>query len=113
MSDLPVALVGHGYWGSNLARNLHSAAGVCLVAVADAGDERRELAAHLYPGVEVYESLQEVLDNDLVRAVVLATPVATHADLALRVLDAGRHVFVEKPLATTTADAVSITGRGP
>jgi len=107
-SEIGVALVGFGYWGPNLARNALAADGLMLTAIADGNSEHRAAAAKLYPGVDVVEDLGTVLGRDDVDAVILATPAATHADLAQAVLDSGRHVFVEKPLATTVADAEAV-----
>lgn len=99
------ALVGFGYWGANLARNLAAASSVEFVGIADVSDELRSEAARRFPGVRVYRSLAEVLADPDVEAVVLATPAATHGALATEVLRSGRHVLVEKPLATDVAAA--------
>lgn len=104
-----VALVGFGYWGPNLARNLQSLAGPRWRYLVDASPERRERAAAHYPQVTVTDDLAPVLDDDEVTAVVLATPAATHAPLGRALLEAGKHVMVEKPLALSTADAVALT----
>lgn len=103
-----VALVGYGYWGPNLARNAQAARGMKLVAIADGDATRRSAAEQLYPGVAILDGLAAVLSRDDVDAVILATPAATHADLAQTVLTSGRHVFVEKPLATTVEGAKAI-----
>lgn len=103
-------LVGMGYWGANLARNLDAAEGVELVAVADGDAERRSLAARRYPRARIVGGLEELLDDPELDAVVVATPVSTHAAMARRVLSAGRHVFVEKPLATNEVDAEELVG---
>src|SRR5690606_693632 len=104
-----VALVGFGYWGPNLARNLQNLAGPRWRYLVDASAERRERAAAQYPQVTVTGDLDQVLDDDAVTAVVLATPAATHAPLARRLLGAGKHVLVEKPRALSTDDAVALT----
>jgi predicted dehydrogenase len=108
LSRTRVALVGYGYWGSNLARNLHAARNLDLVAVADADPAQRARAAHVFPGAAALESFDAVLARDDVEAVVLATPAGTHADLAVRALESGRHVLVEKPLATTVREGARI-----
>ncbi len=102
-----VALVGAGPWGSNIGRTL-AAIGV-LDSVADV-DERRagDLAAEC--GVPV-RSLPEVLDDPSVHAVAVAVPAALHAEVGLRVLDAEKHLFVEKPLALHLADAELLVER--
>lgn len=103
-----VALVGYGYWGANLARNLTSASSVSLLGVADPDEGQRDAATKAFPGVAVWRDLDAVLQVDEVEAVVLATPTTTHAAMASAVLSAGRHVLVEKPLTMTVADAEAI-----
>jgi predicted dehydrogenase len=104
-----IALVGFGYWGPNLARNLNALANGAWRYLVDSSPERLQRAAALYPHVEVTGDLDRVLADPAVTAVVLATPAATHRELARRALTAGRHVLVEKPLALTTADATELT----
>lgn len=99
-----VGLVGYGYWGANLARNLRAAGTTDLVAVADPDEERRDAALRDH-AVKVAASLDDLLEDEAVEAVVLATPASMHADGAVRALEAGRHVLVEKPLAMTPDDA--------
>jgi predicted dehydrogenase len=100
-----VAVAGLGYWGPNLARNF-AALPDCEVAwLCDASAEALARVGAHHPDARRATELDEVLGDDGVDAVVLATPVPTHADLAERVLDAGKHCFVEKPLATSVADA--------
>jgi predicted dehydrogenase len=103
-----IAQIGFGYWGPNLARNLGTLAGPRWRHLVDLSPERREKAASLYPHVNVTDDLDAVLADDEVSAVVVATPAASHAPLARRALAAGKHVFVEKPLALSTADAVEL-----
>lgn len=100
-----IAVVGYGYWGVNLARNVAAATTTELIGIADPGADRMELAAVNHPGIAVWAALDDALADDRVEAVVLATPASTHADLALSALEAGRDVLVEKPLAETSADA--------
>ena len=94
-----VAVVGFGYWGPNLVRNLASTPGAALRVVCDASPERLQAVGRAYPGVDLSASVDEVLARADVDAVVVATPADTHFDLARRVLETGRSVFVEKPLA--------------
>ncbi|WP_020521469.1 Gfo/Idh/MocA family protein [Catelliglobosispora koreensis] len=102
------AQIGFGYWGPNLARNLGTLAGPRWRYLVDLSPERREKAASLYPQVNVTDDLDAVLADDQVSAVIVATPAASHAPLARRALAAGKHVFVEKPLALSTEDAVEL-----
>ncbi|MBI3970099.1 MAG: Gfo/Idh/MocA family oxidoreductase [Chloroflexi bacterium] len=98
-----VGVVGAGYWGPNLIRNLAELTGSPLAAVCDRVPDRLEYVRRRYPGVQVYESFDELVADPGVDAVVIATPAETHARLAAQALAGGKHVFVEKPLATSSA----------
>ncbi len=100
-----VAVAGLGYWGPNLARNFAALPGCEVVWLVDASPEALARVGASHPDARRATSLDEALADDSVDAVVLATPVPSHAALAEQVLDAGKHCFVEKPLATTVADA--------
>ncbi len=104
-TPIRVGVAGLGYWGPNLARNLAAIPGCELRWLCDASAGARARAEQTFPGARSAEDLQELLDDPELDAVVLATPVPTHAELATRVAEAGKHCFVEKPLATTAADA--------
>jgi predicted dehydrogenase len=95
--DVRIAHVGLGAWGTNLVRNVDDVAD--LVWIADASQERLELLARRYPNAKVAAGIEEILGDESVEAVVIATPVPTHFELARRALEAGKHVFVEKPPA--------------
>ena len=97
-----IAVVGYGYWGSKHVRVLSSTPGVD-VSVVDGHPERLTEAAANYPAARLAAQLDDVLDD--VDGVIIATPPGTHAPLAQHALDAGKHVLVEKPLATSVADA--------
>ncbi len=101
---LRVGVVGCGCWGPHLVRNLHDMPDVDLVGVADRRPERLAYALRAYPTVRPFPDHTELLDAD-VDAVVLATPIDTHFALAREALAAGKHVLVEKPLATSVAEA--------
>ncbi len=103
--SLRLAVVGLGYWGPNLARNFAAISGCELAWLCDPSPDAREHAATQFPTARVTGDLADVLADDTLDAVALATPVPTHADLAVRVLEAGKHCFVEKPLAQSVADA--------
>ena len=100
-----VGVVGLGYWGPNLARNLAAIPGCELRWLCDPVEEAREKLAQTFPGARASGELSDLLGDAELDALVLATPVPTHAGLALQVAQAGKHCFVEKPLATTAADA--------
>jgi predicted dehydrogenase len=105
VTPIRVAVAGLGYWGPNLARNLAAIPGCEVRWLCDPDEQRRARTAQQLAGARVSGELDELLGDTELDAVVLATPVPTHAELATRVLRAGKHCFVEKPLATTAADA--------
>jgi predicted dehydrogenase len=100
-----IAVAGLGYWGPNLARNFAGLPDTEVRWLCDADEEALARAAAALGVARITVSLDEVLADPEVDAVVLATPVPTHADLAVRVLQASKHCFVEKPLAQSSADA--------
>lgn len=100
-----IAVVGLNYWGPNLARNFDRLPGCELAYCCDLDSGVLDRHKSAFQNAAFTTDLDEVLDDQSVDAVVIATPVPTHADLACRVLEADKHVFVEKPLALTTADA--------
>ena len=102
---IAVGVAGLGYWGPNLARNLAAIPGCELRWLCDAVPETRERLSRSFPEARLTGDLEDLLADESLDAVVLATPVPTHAELACAVLEAGKDCFVEKPLATTAADA--------
>lgn len=105
-----IALVGLGYWGEKVLRNLLDVAGTQPILGIDTNPARAAALAQRYPGVD-YQPSVDAIEGDDVEAVIVATPVESHARLVRRALDAGRHVLVEKPLATRSADAVDLAER--
>jgi predicted dehydrogenase len=103
-----VGLVGLGYWGPNLARNFDELG--ALAALCDLDPELRERFAARYPNVTIYADYGELLANPGIDAVVVATPVPTHYALAKQALEAGKHVFVEKPPAMRAAEMAELVG---
>jgi predicted dehydrogenase len=108
MDAVRIGVAGAGYWGKNLVRTFAAAAGARLVAIADASPEIRARMARSHPEAEAVENAGELFQRPDVDAVVLATPAATHADLALAALEAGKDVFVEKPLALDVESALRV-----
>ncbi len=106
-SETPVrvGVVGLGHWGPNLARNFAAISGCELAWLCDGSEEVRQRWAPTFPGARMSADIQQLLDDPQLDAVILATPVPTHATLAVTVLRAGKHCFVEKPLAQTVVDA--------
>lgn len=95
-----IAQIGVGYWGPNLLRNLVSNNNCEVKIVADLSENRRSFVNKLYPTVEITDCTNDVFNNSEIDAIVIATPVATHFDLTIKALKSGKHVLVEKPMAT-------------
>ena len=102
---LAVGVAGLGYWGPNLARNFDRLPQAELRWICDGSEAARERWGAVFPDARASGDLEELLADPELDAVVLATPVPTHAALAVRVLEAGKHCFVEKPLAQSVAEA--------
>lgn len=100
-----VALIGYGYWGVNLLRNLIAIKGCNVVMVCEPNKKRREILNLTHPSTQVTDDYNDVLNNPDINAVVIATPVHTHFDLVKKALDTNKHVLVEKPLTTSTTEA--------
>jgi predicted dehydrogenase len=102
---IKIGVVGLGYWGPNLARNFAAIAGCELTWLCDESMEACDRLAPSLPSARTTADLDDLLNDPELDAVALATPVPTHAALAVRVAESGKHCFVEKPLATTAVDA--------
>jgi predicted dehydrogenase len=100
-----IGIIGLGYWGPNLVRVLAELDGVDLSWICDRAPERLERVSRRYPAVRATRELEQLLADDDLDAVAIATPVGTHATLARAALEAGKHTFVEKPLAASVAEA--------
>ncbi len=101
-------VIGYGYWGPNIARNLSSLEGTRLVAICDKSEAALKRAKHAFPGVLVTQDCTELLTSPDIDAIAVITPVWTHFDLAKRALENGKHVFVEKPFTSTSAQATEL-----
>jgi predicted dehydrogenase len=99
-----LTVVGLGYWGPNVARAVTAVKGGRLYGICETDPARLERFAGMYPSAVAFPTLDDALADDQVHAVILATPVDTHFRLAERVLRAGKHLLVEKPLARTSAE---------
>jgi predicted dehydrogenase len=102
---LRVGIVGLGYWGPNLLRGLLELPGVDVTYICDLSEERLSAFARRYPGATPTIRYEDLLEDPQLDAIVIATPVFTHFELAAAALRAGKHTFVEKPLAASTAEA--------
>src|SRR5580704_34548 len=100
-----IGVVGYGYWGPNLARNFTETEDCQVAGIADFRPERLALALRRHPAAVVTTNPEELLRSPNIDAIAIATPVAAHFDMAMRALQAGKHVFVEKPLTTTSEES--------
>jgi predicted dehydrogenase len=105
---ITVGIVGYGYWGPNLVRNFAETRGARVGSVADLSAARLDVATRRYPGITARLDPRELIHDPAVDAVVIATPVDTHFDLALAALQAGKHVLVEKPFTSSAEQAVRL-----
>jgi len=111
VTEVRVAAVGCGYWGPNVIRNLADIQGFDLRWVCDADPGRLQPIATRYPGARATTRIDDILSDPLVDAVYLGTPVSTHYELASRVVAKGKHVLIEKPLATTVREAEALAAK--
>ena len=105
---LNIAQIGVGYWGPNLLRNIVANKRCQITRVVDLSSNRRDYVKGLYPDIEVTDRIEKVFQDAVIDAVVIATPVNTHFDLAIQALEAGKHILVEKPLARSIEEAGKI-----
>lgn len=102
---LKIAVIGYGYWGPNLVRNFVEAPDSEVVMVADMSEDNLKRVSSRYPAIQTTTSVDDIYNNSEIDAVVIATPVHTHYDLALSALQSGKHVLVEKPMASSSEQA--------
>jgi predicted dehydrogenase len=110
-ADVRVAAVGCGYWGPNVIRNLAVVPGFDLRWICDADPDHRSAVVARYPNVRATTRIDDILDDASVDAVYLATPVSTHFQLGSRVLERGKHLLLEKPLATNVEEAEGLAAQ--
>jgi predicted dehydrogenase len=103
--SIGVGVIGYGYWGPNLVRNVAETEGLRLAAIADERAERRAVAGRRHRDVTVLDTAAALISSSQVDAVVIATPLHTHYALASAAIRAGKHVLVEKPLAASRREA--------
>jgi predicted dehydrogenase len=97
-----IGVIGYGYWGPNLVRNFFEAKDAQVVRVSDLRADRLASLGSRYPTIQTTSNFHELIGDPSIDAVAIATPVSTHYELALRALQEGKHVLVEKPLASNT-----------
>jgi predicted dehydrogenase len=100
-----VAVAGFGYWGPNLVRNLFELPNAEVVRICDTRPEALNGVQVRYPGIQRTTRFEDLVEDRSVEAIAIATPVSTHYELASQALAAGKHVFVEKPIADSSAHA--------
>lgn len=101
-----VGVIGYGYWGPNLVRNLFEVPETQVVAVSDKSEERLAQVSSRYPSLYVTTNYRDLLNDPKIDAIAIATPVSTHFELALAALRSGKHVFVEKPMTASSEEAM-------
>jgi predicted dehydrogenase len=102
---ITIAQIGCGYWGPNVLRNFSAQQDCWVKFVAEINPERQAYVRSNFPRSEVVSSLDAILNDKEVDAVIVATPASSHYALTKQVLESGKHAFVEKPLATSTTEA--------
>jgi len=105
MDKVTVGMVGLGYWGPNLLRNFTQLDGCILKTCCDLNEDSLRRAKMQYPNIQITDDFPSLLQDSEIQAVVIATSAKTHYDLAKQAILAGKHVFVEKPLTLSVADA--------
>jgi predicted dehydrogenase len=98
-------VIGYGYWGPNIVRNVVELPDASLVKIADRRQIRLDLAGRRHPSATLVDDADAIINDSNIDAVVIATPVRTHFGLAMKALEAGKHVLVEKPICGSSADA--------
>ena len=107
---LNLAVIGLGYWGPNLIRNLHELSEVGEIWACDVRKDRLDAIISRFPATRVTTRYEVVLANPSIDAVLIATPISSHHELGSAALRAGKHVFIEKPLAASSRQALSLIG---
>jgi predicted dehydrogenase len=103
-----IGVIGYGYWGPNLVRNIMETPGATVVSVSDLRQEKLNLAKIRYPALKTTTDHRELFSDPAIDAIVIATPVSSHFDLAMQALQAGKHVLVEKPLVETVDEGLRL-----
>jgi len=102
---IKIGVIGYGYWGPNLVRNFTEVSRVKLVSVVDSAPQKLELVQRRFPAVKTTTDFQDLLRDPSIDAIAVATPVNTHFELGMAVLKAGKHLWLEKPMAETSLQA--------
>ena len=105
MKKIQVAVVGFGYWGPNIVRNFDSQLNCDVEYVVDSSDERLAVVNKNYPHIKITKDLDDVINNSNIDAIIVATPVFTHYEIAKKALSNGKHVLIEKPMTSSVKEA--------
>ena len=107
-SVIKIGVIGYGYWGPNLVRNMFEVPDTSVVAVSDMRWDRLRHVSSRYPSLFVSTDYRNLIDDPDIDAIAIATPVHAHYELALEALQAGKHVFIEKPMTSTSEQALRL-----
>ena len=105
---IKIGIIGYGYWGPNLVRNFMAQSEGKVTFVADSRQERLALVNKNYPSITTTTNANDIINSSDVDAVVIATPVFTHFELAKKALEQGKHVLIEKPMTSTGQEALEL-----
>ncbi|MBK8814673.1 MAG: Gfo/Idh/MocA family oxidoreductase [Methylococcaceae bacterium] len=100
-----IGVIGYGYWGPNLVRNFAETQGLAVACVADLDLNKLELVQKRYPGIKTTTNFEEMINDPNIDAIAIATPVSTHFELGMAALKANKHLWLEKPMTETSAQA--------
>lgn len=103
-----VAVVGCGYWGPNLVRNLNQIPKCNMKMCCDIDDQKLKRIESLYPNIKVTNRLEDILEDESIDAVAVATPVFTHKEIGIQCLEHGKHVMIEKPMASSSEECLAL-----
>lgn len=105
---IKIGLLGFGYWGKNLARNINSSPNCELIYICEPNKELAQQCNNNYPHVNVVENYEKIINDETIDAVVIATPVSSHFELAKASLESNKHVLVEKPMTSSSETALEL-----
>lgn len=105
MKNINAGVIGYGYWGPNIVRNFFNAVGCTVHKVADSRPDRLTILNKQFPGIIGTTSAEEIINDPVIDAIIIATPVFSHFELAKKALENGKHVLVEKPLTSSSREA--------
>ncbi len=100
-----IGVIGYGYWGPNLVRNFAELPGATVAAVADLDQKKLDVVAKRHPAVRTTTDWQDLLADESIHAIAVATPVSTHFEFGMAALKAGKHLWIEKPMTETSLQA--------